>query len=535
MRNLLLTCLLAVSAVAFAQTRYIDQLFPVDVQDLRPYGANFSYLTSILSGGQVPPSIDTLRYRTFLPQGDTETNRPVIIISHTGSYMPIPLNGGLTGGINDQAVLEIAGNFASRGYVVVTPENRVGWASTLPDVELQTSTLLLASLRGAQDMHMMRRYLSHTVANEGNFLGIDSSRVMILGLGTGGYNALNSNFLDNVQEVNDLNKFISPTTGNFYYNPDVEGDVYGVEAGATNNPQWTNHANGWSFVVNAGGALGDSSWIDGKSIEAPVIALQSTEDLNAPYGIESIQVPTTMNTVLQNGAGGRIIVEAMNANGGNAILDTTNARLLAENEDLTVRVEALSDVNFVTPIQGFSTTVSTENFYPFQEAFGTGFANRYNWADTALLSAPIRAFIAANNFPLTFEQLVAREQASNPNFLDANAARAYQDTLVRFTLPRAYAAMELGDLMSSSVELTPEEAGFEISPNPANTYAILEVRDDLLIDRVQVYNTTGQIVLDQPVVGTSRHSIDVSLLSSGFHYVLIQTNEGRTIGKLQVR
>ena len=527
MRFLLLALLTAVgSATGFAQVKYVDAQYPVIVDDLRTYGENFSYLNIFLGIPDAMPEITPLNYRTFRPDND-DTERPVVVISHTGSYMPIPFNGGLTGGINDRAVIELASRFAARGYVVVTPENRAGWATQSRDIDVQTSTLLLASLRGSQDMHMMRRYLSNTVANEDNFLGIDSSRVMILGLGTGGYNALNSNFLDSADEVNRLSKFINPSTQELYYNPMIDGDVYGVEPAATNNPQWTEHANGWTFVANLGGAMGDSSWIDGRPIEAPVVGMMSTEDLNAPFGIESIQVPTTMNTVLQDAPGGRIVVEIANEIGLNDIMDTTNQRLLAIDDPVTERIQELSDVPFVTPIQGFQTTLATENFYPFLADVNTGIANRYNWIDTATQGPAVRAFIAATNFPLSYAQLLGLEQQANNTILDqANAAR-YQDTIMQFLVPRAYAAMQLNDLAVSTLDLKPQDVELVLSPNPTRDEITVQVSDDYTIESIRVLNLQGAVV-QELIADNTRVELDLSGQPAGVYYAFVTTDRGVT-------
>ena len=42
----------------------------------------------------------------YEPVGDTLTNRPVIIVSHTGSFLPPVANGQPTGSIKDSSIVE---------------------------------------------------------------------------------------------------------------------------------------------------------------------------------------------------------------------------------------------------------------------------------------------------------------------------------------------------------------------------------------------------------------------------------------------
>lgn len=518
---------------ASAQTRYLDPLFQVDVSADSSYGVNFTYLDIFLGLQGASPRLDTLTFRAYTPQGDTATNRPVFIISHTGSYLPPLINGGLTGSYNDRAVIEFASKLAARGYVVVTPNNRLGWAATSQDIDVQTSTLLLASYRGAQDMHTMARYLRKTVAEDDNPYGIDSNRIAVFGLGTGGYNALNGNFVDNVEEVNRLDKLINNQTNEPYLNPDVQGDPYGEVAAGTNNPNWVGYTNGFQFVAQAGGALGDSSWIDGNPIEAPVTSFHYTDDRNAPFGIENITVPTTGNTVLQQGAGGRVVVEVANAIGLNAPFDNLNDSLLAADEELTLRVAELSDDAFTTPKGGFETTLATPNFYPFVVPADSRQANLYNWVDSAVLGPIARQRFAAGQLPRSWQQLVDAELVSNASIFDSATAARHQDTILRFMLPRAYVALGLGTDVQVSVDLAPAEVDLAISPNPARDAAVVQVRRDVELTSVRLVNVSGQTVLTQRASG-SRVELDLAGLRPGLHYVLLQTDLGSVAQTLVV-
>ena len=113
---LLFTFLLAVSFNQYisAQERYLDEVFSdVDVWSDVVYGNNVTVFPPLL--GQAPATEDLLM-DIYMPSGDTETNRPVVIMLHTGSFLPAILNGQATGSKTDNAIVEQCTNFAKKGY-----------------------------------------------------------------------------------------------------------------------------------------------------------------------------------------------------------------------------------------------------------------------------------------------------------------------------------------------------------------------------------------------------------------------------------
>jgi len=236
---------------------------------------------------------------------------------------------------------------------------------------------------------------------------------------------------------------------------------------------------------------------------------------------------------LQDAPGSRVVVGMSNMNGNNDILTAVNAQLLAAGEPLTTYVNSLKDVDFTTR-DGFETTLSTENMYPFVFSASTPFANTYNYADTAQLSAPIRGAIAQFGLPFTFEQLVLGESASNPNFLDQAGARAVMDTVVRYIVPRAFAALELADLLVNTTELDRQEANLVIAPNPARGNTMINVREDLTIEEVSIINSTGQTL--RTVQGNNSNlNLDLSGIATGIQYLMITTNEGTVIDRILIK
>ena len=104
----------------YGQERYIDNVFSsVEVEENVVYGNNISVFSLIL--GMMPASQDLIM-DIYTPEGDCgweSTNRPAVILLHTGSFLPPILNGQATGAKNDNSIVEQCMQFAKKGYVAI--------------------------------------------------------------------------------------------------------------------------------------------------------------------------------------------------------------------------------------------------------------------------------------------------------------------------------------------------------------------------------------------------------------------------------
>src|SRR6187401_800546 len=117
--KIMLVAALLFSANGFAQ-RYLSEVFSsVDSTQNIVYGTNYSFL----SGN---PLLQPLVLDVYEPAGDVDTLRPLVIMIHTGSFLPIVVNGTPTGSLRDSATSEICRRFARRGYVVASIDYRTG-------------------------------------------------------------------------------------------------------------------------------------------------------------------------------------------------------------------------------------------------------------------------------------------------------------------------------------------------------------------------------------------------------------------------
>ncbi|MEM7659581.1 MAG: hypothetical protein AAF399_25930, partial [Bacteroidota bacterium] len=129
-----------------AQMRYQDAIFTdVDSTADVVYGNNIDIYPIILGLSTTPVPSD-LKMDIYEPAGDTATNRPVIVLIHTGTYFDPVLNGSPAGLRTDSIIVELANRFAKRGYVVASIDHRRGWNPT-GDAETKRKTILEATYR----------------------------------------------------------------------------------------------------------------------------------------------------------------------------------------------------------------------------------------------------------------------------------------------------------------------------------------------------------------------------------------------------
>ena len=95
-----------------SQQRYLNEIFSdVDVTSDVVYGTNITVFPTLL--GQSPAQQDLLM-DIYTPANDTVINRPVVIMLHTGSFLPAVLNGQATGGKDDNAIVAQCERFAKK-------------------------------------------------------------------------------------------------------------------------------------------------------------------------------------------------------------------------------------------------------------------------------------------------------------------------------------------------------------------------------------------------------------------------------------
>jgi acetyl esterase/lipase len=447
-----------------AQERYLDEVFTnVKVTSNVIYSVNASVLTFNLLGNAVPIALECDIYQ---PESDSETSRPLIIMLHSGGFLPPLVNGGCRGSKTDASTVEMARRLARRGFVVASANYRLGWNPITPSQPEFIFTLINAAYRGVQDAKTCVRFFRKTVAEDSNPYGVDPDRIGVWGFGTGGYVALAAATLFDVQQTHIPKFFIgaNPMVSEII-NGDVEGKKVGIVPPGINYPFpagdtlcYTNHvdySSDFHLMVNLSGALLDSSWLH--EGDMPMISFHVPGENNTPcdHGFY-INLPPPFQPFME--VSGSCYVQSRIAYWGN------NA--------------VFASANFIDPISQAADAINDgrDGFYPF-------------FTNDITIHSPWDYALSSNPYNLT----------SDPG-CDTNAVKGffYHDTILQYFAPRACLALDLGcDLSaytSSTRDLSPAQTGLNLFPNPVAEVIRLRSNPEYPMQEVQIFDLRGRMI-----------------------------------------
>jgi len=517
--NTFLTLLLALFCLqAHAQIRYLDQVFDeVSVETDVVYATNLSVITG-------EPAATDLMMDIYQPvEDEPPADRPVVLLFHTGSYLPPLFNGQITGSRSDSVIVEIATRLAKSGYVAAAVTYRLGWNPTAPDQNVRTGTLLNAVYRSVQDARSAIRFFRKTVAEDGNPYNVDPDRTVLWGSGTGGYVALNSAYLDRYEEISSQEKFLNSATLEPYVDTALMGDVYGLTQAPLCLPNHVGYSSDFAISVNMGGALGDESWVEGLDNEPAAIGFHVPTDPFAPFVNGAVIVPTT-NEFVVNVSGTRVAIEKVNEVGSNDVFDEVNAELLAENDPLTLRVQALSETQ--VEILGQQTTLATENMYTFLTEVPSNIfdSSPWDWWDKATLDLVVAGTNAQLGTDFNADSLHQDGLLTNPD-MSPEKGKMYVDTIMNYYMPRAYAALNLMVVGTEEI-LSSEAVNLQVGPNPATEQVVFQTDADHPMKQFALYDMNGRLI--QMYVNINEQNIYLKRgnLPPGIYLAKIRFDEG---------
>jgi len=215
-------------------------------------------LTSDVTYGEalnVSGDLQSLELDIYQPEGDTLSQRPLLILAHGGSFV----FGSKTG----LDVVSLCNKFVKLGYVVASIEYRLGFGG-LPNVSSATQ----AVYRGTSDMKAAIRFFRKNYS-EGNAYRINPDYIFTGGVSAGAFTALHAAYIDQESEI--------PA--------EVDPIEFGGLEGNSGNPGFPSNTRA---VVNLCGAIGDTSWIN--TGDVPNISMHGTLDATVPYGTDLISV-----------------------------------------------------------------------------------------------------------------------------------------------------------------------------------------------------------------------------------------------------
>ncbi|NJN33823.1 MAG: hypothetical protein HC817_05795, partial [Saprospiraceae bacterium] len=173
----------------------------------------------------------------FRPANDNVTSRPLVIILPTSNFLPRQARQSPTGirvasleptaNVGDSFCIALAQRLSRMGYVTAVADYRMGWNPIDPNILTRTSGLINAAYRGVQDARTCIRFFKANAAT----YGIDTTRIALWGVGTGGYITSATATLDAYNEIINTkfpeNKFIntSGTTATPMVTESINGDI----------------------------------------------------------------------------------------------------------------------------------------------------------------------------------------------------------------------------------------------------------------------------------------------------------------------
>ena len=514
----LIFSLLFISSTFAQTTRYIDQVFTaVDIVPNVLYSTNISVLTGA-------PAVQGLPMEVYTPNGDTETSRPLIIHMHTGTFLPIMYNGNPTGMREDFATTTICEDYAKRGYVVANIEYRLGWNPTLPTQTERAASLMIAVYRAIQDCKAAVRYFRKDFETNGNTYGIDTSRIILSGQGSGGWVALGYATVNKLEDIQ-LPKFLDVTDP---LNPVAlvdtallgDWDGYGGNP-ALNMENNVGYSNDVHMVLSMGGGMGDLSWLEAGDV--PMAAVHCPTDPTAIYSTGDVSVPQ-IGIVTTDISGSYDVMTAANAFGNNASISAGTY-----NDPYTTAAQAASQslIGFVDQ-NGTTISNAVDNVFPLMTGNPYESAPWDFWDSTTLVVAiaPAIGLTAADA-----QGVHANGLATNPD-MGIGKCFAYIDSTLGYFCPRIVNALLLPG-NNVGVQETVLNTNVSIFPNPANDIVTIAT-DNKSITGIEIYSTTGRLVAKKDGLNTSVYQFNHLKLSSGMYVINVHFNEGTITEKLIV-
>lgn len=523
----LMLILLATTSVYAQNQRYVDEVFTnFTVQNNVVYSENNSVIAAsngvpyLLTGTN--PSAPALVFDLYEPENDTETERPLIIMLHTGTFLPIIYNGNPTGARQDFATTRICQSYAKRGYTVANLEYRLGWNPAAPTQADRAGSLMKAVYRAIQDTKSAVRFFRKDYEN-GNQWGIDTSRIILCGQGSGGWIALGYSTIDKLSEVQ-LPKFLD-ANANPLVDTTVIGDWDGI-GGEFNIETNLGYSNDIHMVCSMGGGMGDLSWLEAGDV--PTIAVHCPTDPVATYTTGDVAI-ASIGVVTTDISGSYDVLKKANLLGNNTVFDVINAgndpyTVAARNASLNV--EGLSDIG------GTVIGAPVDNLFPFLT--GNPFeASPWDfWDSTTTVNTAIALGLPAAQG--TQAHVSGKQQ--NPDMSMAKSM-AYIDSTLGFFCRRIVRATNL-DGLNSINELTNTIASVQLYPNPtsSNTTVSMILEKEAIVE-MRLMDLSGKVMAVKnygSLVGSWSTNLNTTGFSAGIYLVELNIGGNKVTKRLVI-
>ena len=504
---------LTMPAIQAQDGPYLEALYDVEYTPDQIYAVNATILPVLFqqSTEAVPRPLVLDIYE---PVGDDNGPRPVMLVFHTGNFLPFPQNNGTGGTIRDSTVVEVCTRLAQRGYVAAAVDYRLGWNPVDPSQDIRKFFLINAAYRGVQDARTAARYMRKLAVDGDNPYNIDVDKIGTWGIGTGGYIVAATATLDEYAEVAIPKFSIDLGAGPMpMVIEGINGNIFGTSVGivppgypvlpAGDTLCYINHdvyedgsqiSSDIAFTVNNGGALGDISWLDENV--APWVSFHVPNDPFAPYTEGTLTVPGTGDPndpsddfAVVEVSGSYNIQAEMNALGFNDIFN-----------------------NIPDGIEDYSDVADSRN---------DGLEGLFPMPNDQNSSAPWDFY--ADDIPT-----IPPNPLPNPDL-----ARTYWDTIFAYVSPRACLALNLQCNGITDVEIVPaRDVQLTVTPNPASREMLVAVDPEYTMINIEVFDMNGRQVQSHTGIDRAQYRIDRGALTQGMYFLKIRLDDGIVVQKV---
>lgn len=515
----LILCVLTFNISLGQNDRYFDEIFDsVNVTTNIKYADNFSV---VLASNNVPfaPTgtnavCPDLVFDFYEPNGDTLTERPLLVYLHTGTFAPRFLNNNPTGSRNDYATVKMCERFAKRGYAVANLEYRLGWnGGAGGSLAANSISLIKGVYRAIQDTKAAVRFFYRDAKDSSNSYKIDTNRIALVGQGSGGWVALGYASVSDTADLQ-LPKFLTPQ-GDMLIDLDSIGDWDGY--GGTPPQNVVNNA-GYSsriqMVCSMGGGMGALPWL--KAGNVPMAAVHCRTDNVAIYTTGDVNVTTALGLIpiTTDISGSYDVITKANMLGNNTSISGINDAYTTAAYNASLKIVDSID-------KGLGIIGSpVENLFPFVTANANESAPWEFW-DSAFTVAGAAAFGKDG------QQILAGAALGNPDMSMAKAT-AYMDSTLGFFCPRLVNALSL-PLNTVDVIENISYSDILIYPNPVS--GTINFNAPSKIKSIKIYNQLGTLV-KQFNPNSLNYNFNTEEMPNGIYISQISTTEKDYVEKV---
>jgi len=437
---------------------------------------------------------EDLKMDIYLPEGDTNSKRPAIILAHSGGF--------LLGSKNNDDMIAFCDSLAKKGYVTATIDYRLGF-NLITNVNMHGTR---AVYRGIQDGMAAVRYLR---ANASDY-NIDENKVYFIGSSAGSFIGLHSIYMDDTELPSEINttNYVNATPPFSHTAPDLGLLNIGDNLNFNGKPD---------ALVALWGAIQNTNLINTNN-DIPVFLVHGRNDAVVPFEIGSpfgysLLNDTYGSSVINNRLENIGITSKETyfvADGDHEFYGTDNGTWSngsSGNEYWDIIFEKITTflwkqhkptANFQWTQEGENSSEGTVNF----EDLSSG-ATNWLWdfgdGNTSTEQNPIHTYNDLGVYQVTL-------------YIENNILSWDEITI------------EINTTLSTNEN---EIIDFSYFPNPTIGHLNFSLKEHYSSIKIEVYDLKGQLVQEDNFTNSSDVLVDISNIAKGIYFVML-TKENKT-------